>query len=202
MAARAQRSPPKDKRRRRRQMTVLILGYVVIVFALAWYFDSQATTTILLVRHADTSPAPGESDPGLNANGLARAERLAQFISDIDVDASVDAIYASEFRRTQQTAAPLARRLGIEVGIADQADIEGFMAQVLDDHKGEIVLIVSHSNLIPELVAELHGHQSIPEIAENDYDNFFVVTIPWFGKVKTLQLHYTGQIIGSKLSSG
>jgi hypothetical protein len=36
----------------------------------------------------------------------------------------------------------------------------------------------------------LHGSKNIPEIGPDDYDDFFIVTIPLYGKVKTLQLHY------------
>jgi hypothetical protein len=39
-------------------------------------------------------------------------------------------------------------------------------------------------------VAELHGHQSVPAIRDDEYDNVYIVTSPWFGKVKTLRLRY------------
>ncbi len=74
-------------------------------------------------------------DPPLNARGRQRAELLADFLQDIDVVAGVNAIYASDKRRTQETAAPLAKRLNLPVEIADHHDIDGFMADVLDDHR-------------------------------------------------------------------
>ena len=82
---------------------------------------------------------------------------LADFLQDIDVVAGVNAIYASDKRRTQETAAPLAKRLNLTVEIADHLDTDGFMADVLSDHSGDIVLIVSHSNTIAPLIDELHG---------------------------------------------
>lgn len=157
---------------------------------LAWFFDSQATTTILFVRHTDTDVFAQGDNPGLNAQGLARAEDLADFVQDIDVIAGVDAIYASEFKRTQQTAAAIARRLELEVDIGNPYEVEPFMADVLREHKGEIVLIVTHSDAIAPLIEELHGSKNVPEIAADEYDNFYIVTIPSFGKVKTLRLHY------------
>ena len=181
----------EKKRRRRRRRAVSLLVYSLLVFGLAWFFESRATTTIILVRHADTEvPTAMGGDPPLSALGIARANLLADFLGDIDVVAGVDAIYASEFRRTQQTAAPLAERLELEVAIADQSDIVGFMEDVLSGHRGEIVLIVSHSNTIAPLVEELHGSKNIPEIAEGEHDNIYIVTIPRFEKVKTLRLRY------------
>lgn len=190
MAQAQQRPTPKDKRRRRRRTIASVLGYVVVAIGLAWFFELQATTTIMFVRHAETDEAMGNNDVGLNTAGLARAEQLADFVRDIDVVASVDAIYASEFRRTQQTAMPLAKRLGIEMEIADHHDVKGFMGRVLKEHKGKIVLVVSHADTIAPLIEELHGSKNIGEIPHDVYDDFFIVTIPWYGKVKTLQLHY------------
>lgn len=176
---------------RRRSRLIPISGFLVVCLGLAWFFESQATTTLIFVRHADTDMAmSANSDPPLNALGRQRAELLADFLQDIDVVASVDAIYTSGLRRTQQTAAPLSERLGIEVNIADHYQIEAFMGHVLKAHKGNIVLIVSHSDIIAPLVEELHGSKNIPQIEQNEYHNIYIVTIPWFGKVKTLRLHY------------
>ena len=183
---------PRDKRRRFRRRLAAVLGYVLIVIGFAWYLESRLPTTILFVRHAEVTRTPGDNDPPLNAAGRARAEALADFVGNVDVLSGVDAIYASEFRRTQETAAAVARRHDLEVEIANHAEIEDFMAEVQREHRGEIVLIVSHSNLIGPLIAELHGHQSVPEIAEDEFDNFYIVTIPLYGKVKTLRLHYGG----------
>jgi 2,3-bisphosphoglycerate-dependent phosphoglycerate mutase len=196
------RNAVPSRRKRRRSRLFAIFGYVLVAIGLAWFFESQATTTIIFVRHADTdaSMAAG-GDPPLNDVGHRRAELLADVIQDIDVVAGVDAIYASKFRRTQQTAAPLAKRLGLEVNVADPYDVEAFMAQVLHDHKGQVVLVVTHSDVLAQLVAELHGSKKIPPIAKDEYDNIYVVSIPWFGKVKTLRLHYGLPWHGDALSS-
>ncbi|MBN1238632.1 MAG: histidine phosphatase family protein, partial [Gammaproteobacteria bacterium] len=143
------------------------------------------------VRHADTDRTMAEGgDPPLNEQGQARAELLADFLQDVDVVAGVDAIYASEALRTQQTAEPLARRLELDVGVADHHDYAGFMEDVLREHKGEIVLVVSHSDTIAPLIEELHGSKNVPEMAPDEYDNVYIVSIPWFGKVKTLRVRY------------
>ena len=191
MAAPQQRPTPKDKRRRRRQRAVSVAVFVLATLALAWFFEKQAPTTILFVRHADTDAEMGAGgDPPLNARGRARAELLADFLQNVDVVAGVDAIYVSEFQRTRQTAEPLAARLKLPIETADQTDTVGFMANVLHKHQGEIVLIVSHSNLIAPLIDEIHGSKNLPEFGHDDYGDLYIVTYPWWGKVKTLRLPY------------
>lgn len=181
----------QQKRRRRRRSLVIISSYVLIAFALAWYFESQATTTVLFVRHADVDdPAHLADDPPLNAAGRARAELLARFLQDVDVVAGVDAIYASDARRARQTAEPLAERLGVDIGSAAEHEPEPFMDRVQHDHKGEIVLVVSDADAIAPMIEELHGSKNVPEMAPDEYDNFYIVSVPWSAKVKTLRLRY------------
>jgi broad specificity phosphatase PhoE len=191
MAAPQQRPTPKDKRRRRRQRIVSVTIFILATLALAWFFELHFPTTVLFVRHAETDAAMGEGgDPPLNARGRARAELLADFLQNVDVVAGVDAIYVSEFQRTRQTAEPLAARLQVPIESADQTDIVGFMANVLHEHQGDIVLIVSHSNLIAPLIDELHGSKNLPEFGHDDYGDLYIVSIPWWGKVKTLRFPY------------
>lgn len=185
------RPTAKTRKLRRRRRTVTLLSYVVVVFLLAWYFESQGTTTVILVRHADTDqPTVLDQDVPLNATGLQRAELLADTLESIDVVAGVNAIYVSPLKQTQQTAAPIASRLGLETQVADHYDVVNFMKNLLWEHKREIVLVVTHSDIIAPLVEELHGSKNIAEIAPDDHEKIFIVTIPWWGKVKTLQLPY------------
>ena len=191
MQPQANRQVKPKRPRSLRRWLIPVLGYSAVVLGLAWFFELQATTTVIFVRHADTDTTMAQGgDPPLNARGRARAEMLADFLQDVDVVAGVDAIYASKARRTQETAAPLAKRLGLTVAIDDPYDVEGFMSRVLRKHKGEVILIVTHGDAIASLVAELHGSKRLPPNKPDEYDNLYVVTIPWFGKVKTLRLHY------------
>jgi broad specificity phosphatase PhoE len=181
----------RTRKRRRRRRTITLLVYILIVFGLAWFFESQGTTTIVFVRHGDVDRSMATAtDTPLNAAGRARAVALADYLEKIDVVASVDAIYVDDTLRTQQTAQPLADRTGIPVETADHGEVVAFMRRVLRDHKREIVLVITHKDDIAPLVEELHGSKNIAEIAGDDYDDVFIVSIPWFGKVKTLQLTY------------
>lgn len=185
------RSSSGRARRRRRSRAFPILAFVFVAIGLAWFFEQRATTTVIFVRHADTeTPIAKDADPPLNERGRKRAELLADFLEKIDVVGGVDAIYAGKTRRTQQTAAPLAQRLGVKVEIEDPYDVERFMRDVRREHKGEIVLIVTQADRIQPLVQELHGSKNIPEMKQDEYDNVYIVSIPWFGKVKTLRVRY------------
>lgn len=179
-------------RRRRRSRAFPILGFVFVAIGLAWFFEQRATTTVIFVRHADTDAplAAKDADPPLNEQGRRRSELLADFLEEVDVVAGVDAIYASKYKSAQQTAAPLANRLNLKVDTEDPDNVEIFMRDVLRKHKGEIILIVTEADAIAPLVEELHGSKNIPPIGPEEYDNVYIVSIPWFGKVKTLRVRY------------
>ena len=182
--------PNKNKRRLRFRL-LPILFFVVLSVALAWFLESQATTTIIFVKHADTQISLEEnSDPSLSILGIERSILLANVLQDIDVIASVDEIYVDETVRTIQTAEPLASRLDISPISRNPYEVDDFMREILSQHKGKIILVVTHSDIISDLIVELHGSKNIPIIERDEFDNIYIVTIPWFGKVKTLRLHY------------
>jgi 2,3-bisphosphoglycerate-dependent phosphoglycerate mutase len=105
-------------------------------------------TDILLVRHGESAPAredqsfpmvDGHGDPPLAAEG----EREARLVGERLAVEPIDAIYVSGLRRTVQTAAPLAEKLGItpaeEPGMREVrlGDWEGglFRIRVAENHE-------------------------------------------------------------------
>lgn len=180
---------PERRRKRRRRRIQIVVIYTAIAIGLAWFFESQATTTVLFVRHAEKAESPA-ADPSLSEVGLRRATELARQLADADVIAGVDAVYATPYRRTQETARAVADTLDLPVNTYDAADNESVLDDILENHKGEIVLVVGHSNTIPELIANLGASKKVPPIAEDEYDNIYIVSIPWFGKTKTIRLRY------------
>lgn len=190
------RTPPTktdiDRRRRRRRRRIqIIVIYTAIAVCLAWFFESQATTTIIFVRHAEKAETPA-TDPGLSEAGQRRAAELARQLVDADVvpGVGVDAVYATSFNRAVETAKPVADALDISVTIYDAADTESVVDGIVRNYKGKIVLVVGHSNTVPEMIANMGASKNVPPIAEEEYDNIYVVTIPWFGKTKTIRLRY------------
>jgi len=140
---------------------------------------APAPTTILVVRHAERADAAGnERDPALSQAGIERAHALAE----VAADAGVTAILATQFRRTRLTGRPLADRLGLSVDVVEvgqggiRAHVEAIGREIRTTHAGGVVLVVSHSNVVPLIVRELTGRE-VPEIAEDEYDNLYIVTL-------------------------
>ena len=78
------------------------------------------SSELLLVRHGASAPADpaepfpdkdGHADPPLAPEGRAQAELLAERLAG----QRIDAIYVTSLRRTRETAAPLASRIGLEL---------------------------------------------------------------------------------------
>ena len=183
------------RRRRRRRRIQIVIIYVAIALGLAWFFESQATTTIIFVRHAEKVVA-SDDDPPLSEAGRERAAELTRQLVDADVIRGIDAIYATQFRRTQETAAPLADALDIPIHTYDADDTESVLEEIVRDHKGKIILVVGHSDTLPALMANLGASKRVPPIADGEYDNIYVVSIPWFGKTKTIRLRYGAPYVG------
>ncbi len=179
-----------DKRRRRIKKRLITFGiYLVVLVGMAWFFESQATTTIIFIRHAEKAGTGGD-DPPLTERGEARARELGRIMQWVDVDRGVDVIYATQYRRTQDTVRPLALSLGKEIRRYDANDTVSVLNEILTEHKGKISLVAAHGNTIRPMVEELGGSKHLPDITEDEHDNIYVVVIPWFGKVKTLRLPY------------
>ena len=164
-----------------------LLFFVLLAAAFVSY-RSATTTTIVLVRHAEKVMGTIE-DPPLAAEGVRRAERLAQMFGEVKSGNGLDAVYASDTKRSQQTVAPLVSRLGVNAIVYPAADVDGTTRKVLREHRGGRALIVGHSNTLPALVQKLSG-QAVPEIPEEQYDDIYVVTVPSFGRSSVLRLKY------------
>jgi len=182
-------SDKERRRRRRRRRIQAVIIYIAIAVGLAWFFELQATTTIIFTRHAEQSALPS-ADPGLSEAGRLRVAELTRQLVDADVVAGVDAVYATPLRRSQETAQTVADALDLPVYTYAPDDNEAILNTILKNHKGKIILVVGHSDTVPTLIADLGASKKVPPIQENEFDNIYVVSIPWFGKTKTIRLRY------------
>lgn len=144
--------------------------------------DERATTVVYLTRHAEK--AAGE-DPGLLPAGEARAARLARRLQD----ENLTAVYATGYRRTQATAAPAAKAAGLtvreyEAGGAAAAQTKAWLTR----HRGGTILVVGHSNTVPDLLNALVGRRRYGNIDEAEYGRLFRVTVPAKGKARVEEL--------------
>ncbi len=158
----------RRSRIRRLQFATALLG--AFVFAL-WVHGSRSSTpvtTVYLVRHAEK--AAGGRDPGLSPAGEARAQALAHVLSEADIDA----IYVTEYKRTQATAAPLASAAKIAPTHYAARASRSVADRILAESAGKRVLVVGHSNTLDE-IAEGLGANGLSDLTEHQYDRLFVV---------------------------
>ena len=139
--------------------------------------------TVLFVRHADIDLPAISRDPVLNSAGVQRAEELAHVVGA----AQVVSVFTSTLRRTKLTAAPLVARLGLPSGEVPAP--EEFARQVRAGEPGAVIMVVGHSNTVPEMIAAL-GVSTPPVIGEREFDNLFLVTVAGNGEVPLLALKY------------
>ena len=186
-------TPPSLTRRRRPFLAPLWLLAMIGVFTLAMafaYWNSATTTTIVLVRHAEKQLG-AISDAPLSPEGEIRASRLAQMLGGSQEYGRVRKIYVTNTRRTQQTAAGLAQRLGLPVEIVDaKTDSKELARRALRENRGSRALIVGHSNTVPEIVAALARVNDVPAMGEEEFDTVYVVTVPTIGRASVLRLKY------------
>ncbi len=169
---------------------VSALGAALLMVLLAWLLVTARSTTVIVVRHAETSQN-GTADPPLGPEGQARAELLARMFGDPKLKKNrIDAIYVSPALRARATAQPLADRLGLTAVIAAQDDPHALARRVLREHRGGRILVVAHSDSLRELVAALSGVADIPPIRPTEYGTMYIVTVPRIGRASLLSVDY------------
>jgi broad specificity phosphatase PhoE len=145
-----------------------------------------AQQLVIVVRHAERADGGSKSmqaqeDPLLSAAGEARAQRLAEMLAD----AGVKAIFATEYKRTQDTGKPLAARLGLAVQASKGNDAGALVAKIKAAHAKDVVLVIGHSNTMPAIVKAFGG--GAVTMTDEDYSSVFVV-VPATGAVTRLRL--------------
>jgi len=175
---------------RTRLRTIVVFAMLFIVFGAVVVFAyfstfSRPLTTVILVRHAEKKIEPDNPDPDLTPEGVARAQEIARVFGD----AGINAIYATQYKRTQQTVKPLADRIRVPVTLLDSKDRDELVNRLQTTHRGQTVFIAGHSNSVPAILSIL-SNERFPEIPDNEYDNLFIVTIYRFGKAKVTKLKY------------
>lgn len=145
------------------------------LFALLMSSSAFAQQTVFLVRHAERAdttagtPPSMAADPNLSEAGRQRAESLATVLKD----AGIGAIFVTEYRRTQETAAPLAKALGLAPIVITSKDTAALIERVRQSKRN--ALVVGHSNSVPNVIKGL-GVTTPISIADTEFDQLFVVT--------------------------
>jgi len=145
---------------------------VALLVAIASAVSTAATPVqpnIYVMRHLHT-PA-GVSDPDLTAEGM----KFATAVDDWFRRDPPNAIYVSSTKRAQQTAAPLAARLKLTPHIYDPRDTPGLIAAVATENG--TVLIVGHSNTVPDIVEKLGGERPA-DLTHEDFGDVWHIAGP------------------------
>jgi 2,3-bisphosphoglycerate-dependent phosphoglycerate mutase len=153
----------------------LILG-IPLLLAVA----ADAAPVIFIVRHAEKSNT-ADKDPDLSLEGKKRADALAHILKDSEITS----VFVTEFKRTQETAAPTARAAHVSATVVPANDI-GTLVEKLRALNGN-ALVVAHGNTIPDLLKAL-GIATPVSIPENDYTEIFAVLVG--AEPKLIRLHY------------
>lgn len=154
-----------------RQLVRLLIAVMLVMTSVPVAVAEEATTMnmqiIYVIRHAEK--ADTADNPALNEQGKMRAQRLASVLQD----AGIQSIFSTRYARTQQTAAPLAANLGVNVATYNAGDAAAVIAEARALKYP--VLIVGHSNTVPNIVRAAGGEA--PDLTEKDYGDLFQLII-------------------------
>lgn len=186
------KAPGILRRRRPFLAPFWVVGIAAVLGVAALYALFRATiamaaetTTVIVLRHAEKASMPAE-DPPLTPDGEARARRLV----DLLANPRIAAVYASDTRRAQETARPLAAALGLPLTVRPGRDIDGLLADIGRRHVGRTVVVVGHSNTVPEIVGRLTRGRERVVVGDDRFDRIFSVTVTRFGPPSVVELRY------------
>jgi broad specificity phosphatase PhoE len=147
-----------------------LVGFVALASVALLYGVLRATiafagetTTVIVLRHAEKA---------------------------LLINNPVLAVYASEARRTQDTARPLASALSLPVTVHPARDPQGLLDAIGASHVGGTVVVVGHSNTVPDIVSRLTRGKARVALRDDEFDRIFVVTVTRFGPPGVVSLRY------------
>lgn len=147
-------------------------------------------TTVIIVRHAEKG-TDDPRDPSLTQAGRERAIALRDALKD----AHISAIYSTQYKRNKQTVEPLALQFGLAVierpvNSENSATYAADIArEVLAVNQGKTVVVVGHSNTVPQIVQAFSG-VPINAMEDSEYDHFFIVEVPASGEPRLVNVRF------------
>ena len=137
--------------------------------------------TIILVRHAEKADQTS-ADPELSPEGKQRAERLMKLVKKY----RPGAIYSTDFKRTRDTAAPMAAKRKLQVQTYDAKKPDELIDTIMKS-KTKRFMIVGHSNTIPGLANLLGKKDLFKNLDESEFGAIWIVRIK-DGKVRRTEI--------------
>lgn len=128
---------------------------------------------IVLVRHSEKDATVANNpDPDLSAEGRERAQRLIKLVNKY----RPSEIFSTNYKRTRQTAEPLAAKRKKEIQTYDPAKAAEMVSQMLASKTGRY-LVVGHSNTIPALANLLAKKEVFRNLLDTEYGVFWVIRL-------------------------
>ncbi|HNE27543.1 MAG: histidine phosphatase family protein [Saprospiraceae bacterium] len=163
--------------------TDTIVQHITDTVALTTWAPDTATVFIL-ARHAETTGAG--SDPFLSAEGQLRAEELARVLQNVPLAA----VYSTNYNRTRLTAQPTATAQNLSLQLYAPSEQAALLATLKEQYAGQTVLLLGHSNTVPQMLNLLTQSNAWSTLSDTQYDNLFVVTVFKASPAKVLHLKY------------
>lgn len=156
-------------------MTRYLIIICFVLFSINSFAQKEpapAITTYYFIRHAEKDRSnPSEPDVHLTDAGLKRAQEWNAILQHIPFDA----VYSTDFNRTKETGQPIATKNQLEIitySVSTSYD-EAFKSAT----QGKNVLVVGHSNTIPDFVNAVIGNKKYDDIDDAINGNLYIVTI-------------------------
>lgn len=144
--------------------------YVVLVFlSFSIGYSQSETTTLYLIRHAEK--ADNSSNPELSEDGIKRSVRWTKLFEKTQIDN----FYTTLTRRTQMTCSTIATSKQKDITFYDAARFS--LQEIVAKHPGKTILVVGHSNTIPQQINTFLGEEIYPQIDENEFGNLYTIKV-------------------------
>jgi len=137
---------------------------------------------ILLFRHAEKLSG---KDPSLTFEGQQRAKWIAGFVSELQPSI----LFSTDYNRTKETLAPLAKKEKMTVVIYNPRQLDIF-SEKLKKLNG-VVVVAGHSNTTPMLAGIIDG-KKYKQFDEKQFDLYFEINLvnkEYIVKLKSMGLN-------------
>ena len=145
---------------------------LLLTIFLAFSIPENDCSTFYLIRHAEkVRTNKSDRDPALNKKGIIRAQNWKEYFINKDISK----IYSTNYKRTLETIKPIQEAIGLTAILYSPSSID--YKDFISSNKGEVVLIVGHSNTIPNFANELINDQVYDQIDDLNNSNLYVVNL-------------------------
>ena len=155
-----------------KQIILLLLLFCTATTGFSQTEEKTESSTYYLIRHAEKDRSdPANKNPDLSKKGRQRAMNWSRIFDQF----KIDAVYSTNYKRTLQTARYVANAKKLNIKTYDPFKID--FEQFLEETKGKNVLIVGHSNTIPDFANKLIGEENYVDIDDQNNANLYIVTL-------------------------